>query len=341
MNQGEEVVVVGAGVSGLACARALADAGRKVRVLERARGVGGRCATRRVDGQPIDFGVAFLHGRDPAFLDALEAVPARRLPGWPAEIRGTGRPCQPEALAPGERRLAFAEGVSAFPKHLARGLDVRLEARLEGLEAGGETLRLLVDDGDPVEARTLVLALAAEQASDLLGTLAAPPPAVETARAVLDMARSEACLALLATYPEGAPAPSWHVSYPEDSRLIQLAAHDSSKRERPAFLAMVYQAHSRWSREHLDASGWAEAVLAEAGALFGAWAARPARVEEHRWRFARTGRSAELAAPLLLALPGGARLGIAGERFAPGGGVEAAWASGRMLARQILAVEER
>jgi predicted NAD/FAD-dependent oxidoreductase len=341
MGQGEEVVVVGAGVSGLACARALADAGRSVRVLERARGVGGRCATRRVDGQPIDFGVAFLHGRDAAFLDELDSVPARRLPGWPAEIHGTGRPCQPEAFSPGERRLAFAEGVSALPKHLARDLDVRLDARVEGLEVAGERLRLLLDDGEAAEARTLVLAIAAEQASDLLGTLPVAPPAVETARAILGMARSEACLALLATYPEGAPAPSWHVSYPEDSRLIQLAVHDSSKRERPAFLAMVYQAHPRWSRDHLDASGWAEAVLAEAGALFGTWAARPARVEEHRWRFARTGRSAELAAPLLLALPGGARLGIAGERFAPGGGVEAAWASGRMLARQILAAEER
>jgi len=340
MGGDDEVVVVGAGVSGLACARALAEAGRKVRVLERARGVGGRCATRRVDGQPIDFGVAFLHGRDPEFLAALEAVPARRLPGWPGDIHGTGRPCQPEAFAPGERRLAFAEGVAAFPKHMARGLDVRRGASVEGLEARGGALRLLLGGGEPVQARTLVLALAAEQAQDLLGTLVAPPPPVETARAILGMARSQACLALLATYPKGAPAPAWQVSYPEDSRVVQLAAHDSSKRERPAFVAMVYQAHPRWSRERLDATGWAEAVLAEAGALFGAWAARPARVEEHRWRFARTDRSAELAAPLLLALPGGARLGIAGDRFAPGGGVEAAWVSGRMLARRILAEED-
>src|SRR6266545_1716422 len=112
------VVVIGAGVSGLACANALSASGKRVVVLERARGVGGRRATRRVEGQPVDFGVAFLHGRDPEFLAALEAVPSSALPGWPRDIYGTGRPCQPEAFAPGERRLAFAEGATAFPKDL-------------------------------------------------------------------------------------------------------------------------------------------------------------------------------------------------------------------------------
>ncbi len=85
-------VVVGAGVAGLACAGALAAAGRAVVVLERARGVGGRCATRPLDGQPVDSGPAFLHGRDPGFLALLDAVPGARRPGWPAVLEGG---CQP------------------------------------------------------------------------------------------------------------------------------------------------------------------------------------------------------------------------------------------------------
>jgi phytoene dehydrogenase-like protein len=39
------VVVVGAGIAGIACARELAAAGVEVRVLERARVVGGRMAS--------------------------------------------------------------------------------------------------------------------------------------------------------------------------------------------------------------------------------------------------------------------------------------------------------
>ena len=57
------VVVVGAGVAGLACARELARRGLPVVVLERARGVGGRCATRHVDGRPVDFGTFYLHAK--------------------------------------------------------------------------------------------------------------------------------------------------------------------------------------------------------------------------------------------------------------------------------------
>jgi len=334
-REGSRVLVVGAGVSGLACAQALADAGRPVEVLERARGVGGRCATRRVEGHPVDFGVAFLHGRDPSFLAALEAVPATRIDGWPAAMLGAGRPCQPEAFAPGERRLAFAEGVSAFPKHLAAGLPVTLRANAVGVEPEGAALRVRLEGGGAAEAPLLVLALAAEQAHALLGTVPRSPP-VASARALLEQARSHACLVVIALYPPEAPRPAWHCCYPDDSRVLQLAVHDSAKRAAPAATALVLQAHPRWSREHLDDPAWPDLLLEEAGRVVGPWAAAPRHREPHSWRYARHDRSAELAAPVLLALPGGARLGLCGDRFAPGGGVEAAWRSGRALAHRIL-----
>src|SRR5512137_3067819 len=109
-----DVAVVGGGVSGLACARALVAGGRRPVVLERARGVGGRCATHRVEGQPVDIGVFFLHGRDPAFVAALRAVRGPRVEGWPREVRGAGRPCNSDAFAPGETRIAYEAGVTAF-----------------------------------------------------------------------------------------------------------------------------------------------------------------------------------------------------------------------------------
>jgi len=331
----QRVIVVGAGVAGLACARALADAGRPVELLERARGVGGRCATRRVEGRPVDFGVAFLHGRAPDFLAALAAVPATRLDGWPVAMLGAGRPCQPEAFTPGERRLAFAEGVSAFPKHLAAGLPLRLRANAVAVEPVGAGLRVRLEDG-AAEAPVVVLALAAEQAHALLGTVPGLPPPVASARAVLEQARSQACLALIAVYPPEAPRPAWHCCYPDGSSVLQLAVHDSAKRQAADRTILVLQAHPRWSREHLDDPTWPDALLEEAGRVVAPWAAAPGHREPHRWRHARNDRSAELTGPLLLALAGGAHLGLCGDRFAPGGGVEAAWRSGRALARRIL-----
>jgi hypothetical protein len=337
---GEPVLIVGAGVSGLACGRALAGAGRRVVVLERARGVGGRCATRRLEGQPLDHGVAFLHGRDPEFLAAVRAAPGGAIPDWPVGVSGSGRPCQPEAFAPGERRLALAAGVSAFPKHLAEGLDVRLETEAAGLEAASRAVRVRTAPGEALEAGTVVLALAAEQADALLAAMPGAPPAVASARALLRMSRSQPCLALLALYPDGAPPPPWQARYPEESSVLQLLSHDSSKRGPAARLAMVHQALPAWSRAHLEDPAWPEAMLAEAARLLGPWAANPVATHAHRWRYARSDRSAELAGPVLLSLPGGGRIGLCGERFAPGGGVEAAWRSGRMLAGRILAGEE-
>jgi hypothetical protein len=308
-------------------------------VLERARGVGGRCATRRLEGQPFDHGVAFLHGRDPGFLAALEEVPGRVLPGWPSLVKGGGRPCQPEAFAPGERRLALAEGVNAFPRHLAAGLEVRRETAVEALEPGPGTVTLRLAGGGAIEARTAVLALAAEQAARLLATVPPPAPEIAAARAVLDLAPSLPCLALSALYPPGAPAPPFHVLYPEGSAVLQLVAHDSAKRPAPAGTGLVLQAHPGWSRRHLDDPAWPQALLGEAARVLGPWAATPAATHAHCWRHARHDRSAELAAPMLPALPGGARLGLCGDLFAPGGGVEAAWRSGQAMAGRILAGE--
>jgi renalase len=338
----QRVIVVGAGVAGLACARALADAGRSVTVLERARGVGGRCATRRLDGQAFDFGVVFFHGRDPGFLAALDGVPATRLPGWPAVVQGAGRPCQPEAFAPGERRLAFREGVSAFPKHLARGLDVRTGVRVISFGLDGSRVRLDLEDDASFTAGTVVLALAAEQSLALLHASAEAAPVLSTARALLEMVRCQPCLALLAAYPHQDLEPlPWDVCYPAGSQVLQALVQDSAKRVSPQQRVMVYQAHPRWSHEHLGDDRWSDRVLDEAARILGPWAGDPCLLHPHRWLHARTDLGAELSAPVYLALPGGARLGLAGELFAPGGGVEAAWMSAQRLARRILAEENR
>jgi predicted NAD/FAD-dependent oxidoreductase len=338
---GTPVLVVGGGVSGLACAGALAAAGRSVRVLERARGVGGRCATRRLEGQPVDHGVAFLHGRDPAFLAELSRVPATPLPGWPAAVSGVGLPCQPEAFTPGEQRLAFAEGVVALPRHLAVGLDVRLGVEVTALEAGAIGPGLRTAGGDLLEGQDVVLALAAEQAARLLRTLEPAPTEIAAAVALLGFSRSQACLSLLALYPDDAPRPAWQVCYPESSRVLQLVVHDSAKRPAPARLALVLQGRPGWSRAHLDDPGWEAALLGEAARLLGPWAGHPAASHAHRWTFARSDRASELAGPMLVDLPGGGRLGLCGDRFARGGGVEGAWRSGRMMAERLLAAGGR
>jgi monoamine oxidase len=63
-----DVVVVGAGMAGLAAARTLAEAGRSVLVLEATKRVGGRILTERMGDAVVELGAEFVHGRPPELL---------------------------------------------------------------------------------------------------------------------------------------------------------------------------------------------------------------------------------------------------------------------------------
>jgi predicted NAD/FAD-dependent oxidoreductase len=54
-----DVAIIGAGIAGLCAALTLTQAGLKVVIVDKARGVGGRMATRRLGGAVIDHGAQF------------------------------------------------------------------------------------------------------------------------------------------------------------------------------------------------------------------------------------------------------------------------------------------
>src|SRR5690349_17545263 len=72
------VVIVGAGLAGLTCARELARKGIEVLVLEANDGVGGRVRTDRVDGFTLDRGFQVLFTAYPAVRRQLD-TPRLRL----------------------------------------------------------------------------------------------------------------------------------------------------------------------------------------------------------------------------------------------------------------------
>ena len=158
------VVVIGAGVAGLACARALQDAGVPVRVLERAAAPGGRLGGDVLDGRPVDLGAAYFTVADPGFAAVVSRWQDEGLAhpwtGPSFEVYGA-RPPSADAGAP--ERWAASGGLASLAVDLADGLDVTCGAAVKDLT---------VLDG------TVVLAMPAPQAA-LAAPAAAPLAAAQ------------------------------------------------------------------------------------------------------------------------------------------------------------------
>ncbi len=336
-----DVIIIGAGIAGLTLARQLQRRGLRPLVVERSRGIGGRCATRRIDGVPVDHGVAFLHGRtDPLCAELAGVAAATALPDWPIVREGDGSPCRPEAFSEHAWRLAFAEGVNRFPRHLAAGVDILLESTVVGLGASNsarEGWAVALASGETLHARGLALTIPAPSAVELLSRTTPLPGEIERILPLLSLVHMVPCLTVLARYGEHAPKPAWDVSLPRTSRAIHTVIHDSRKRAAGSPLTLVIQARPAFSRDHLrDApDAWSATLLAEAASLHGSWVNAPTVMQAHRWSYARVAAGSELSHPVAVKTDRGLPLGIAGDGFHPAGGVEGAYLSGLTLAQHL------
>jgi renalase len=295
-----DVVVVGAGIAGLACARALADGGARVRVVERGRVVGGRLASKRFDGRYADIGAAYLVADDPDFVALVSS--------W--ESRGLARPWTDTLRvypggedAAGPMRWAAAGGLRSLAADLADGLDVRLSAPLDSV---------------PEDADAVVLAMPGPQALRL-----GPPPLVAAAA---QAQRWRPVIAAVLTYP----ARDWadlRGAFVNEHPVLATVFDDGDRRGDGAPV-LVAHSTAELAARHLDDPEAAGPILAGAvGELLGLTTEPEVRV--HRWTYAQPEPSDDT-----FAVDG--RVWLCGDAFGRPR-VQTAWLSGRAVARQLLA----
>ncbi len=118
-----DILIVGAGMSGLLAATDLQASGFHSIVVDKGRGVGGRLASRRIGSATFDHGAQFITARTPRFAALLnEWQELGLVTEW---CRGTNT------------EHIYWRGIpsmTAIPKHLAKSLNVRLEMKMSALK---------------------------------------------------------------------------------------------------------------------------------------------------------------------------------------------------------------
>jgi renalase len=158
--QSSRVLIVGAGIAGIACANALRSAGIAARVVDRGRRAGGRMASRTINGRTVDLGAAYFTVEPGSPFDGVVADWVERglARPWTDTLAVAGADGIHDSRS-GPMRYAAATGLRGLVLDLARGLDVEQGVTVEHV-APGEA------DGKRYDA--VVLAMPDPQAGRLL-----------------------------------------------------------------------------------------------------------------------------------------------------------------------------
>lgn len=321
-----EVCVIGAGWSGLTAARRLKAAGRDVVVLEKARGPGGRCSTRRQDGFSFDHGAQYFTARSDAFAEAVGDWKAEGLVAtWHPRIKVFGSRPQQAGRSPDERLVALP-GMNGVLKRLAAGLDCQFGVRVERLarKDGGWVIGTAAS-GQQIQARYLLMTAPPQQAAALLSNSS------ELASVVAKVPMTP-CWALMLGFEQAVDA-DFDAAFDNEGPLSWLA-RNSSKPGRSAE-SWVLHASPAWSSRHLEdeAASVADKLIDAFGQRVPAARSLEPRVASaHRWRYALAPEPLKRAC----LSDAGAGLVVAGD-WCAGNRIEGAWTSGMAGAEEIIA----
>jgi predicted NAD/FAD-dependent oxidoreductase len=307
------VVVVGAGIAGVSCARELAARGVPVELRERSYVAGGRMASRTLGGRRVDLGASYFTCRTPDFQQVVDSWLERGLAHRWTDRFAVRNAAGWSRSSAGPVRYGAAGGLRGLVEDLTTGLDVAYRSEVADVGPGPTV------DGEP--ARAVVLAMPDPQVADLL----ADELTAEVA-AVRDRDFRPA-LALAAGWPRRAWRDVDGVFVGDDPVLSWVA--DDGRRRGDGAAVLVAHTTADFAEPHLDQPrAAAELVLAELLRVMEI-DTRPDWIYLQRWSLAHPVEPREQSHHL-----GDALVGLCGDGWGPPR-VETAWLSGRALGRAL------
>jgi predicted NAD/FAD-dependent oxidoreductase len=320
------VAIIGAGLSGLVCARTLQEAGFRVTVFEKSRGVGGRMATRRAEANlQFDHGAQYFTARDQRFLhDVASWIRSGLVAPWHGRIcvinRGAREPAKKS------ERFVSVPAMTAVCKHLASDLNVQLQTLVAPPSRDESTWRLRDERGKELGKFDFVAVSApAPQAAQLLQ--AAPDLADRAGRVLM-----HGCWAGMVAF-DSPLSVEFDAAFVRQSVLSWVARNNSKPGRNAGHEAWVLHASPTWTQQHID-SDPVDILPVLLGAFWeatGLDAPSPQWATAHRWRYALPDE------PLVDRCLFDVALGIgASGDWCAGPRVEGAYLSGLALAERFL-----
>ncbi len=285
------MLIVGAGLAGLAAAQDLKAAGQRVQVLDKARGISGRAATRTRGNMICDHGAQFFTARG----ERLEALCWSGLAdGWlQIWTRGFAQyqvqdqaGIWTDAPLEGFPRYAPYAGMNILGKVLGKGLEVRLETQISQVKRIGTVWELTDSAGNIFRDEQVIFNLPAPQLIALIKDVWDVSP--------LEPVQFDPCFALMVTLEQDLNVP-WKAAQLEHS-VLSWIARDHTKRPTQHLTdappVLVVHASGSWSKSWLerDLKDVQAEMLLALGDVLGDLEGKNLQVKEshiHRWRYAQ------------------------------------------------------
>ena len=327
-----EILIVGAGLCGLHAATRLQAAGRSVLVLEKSRGLGGRAATRRWNGLPVDHGAQFFTAKNPDFAAQVERwVEAGVCHEWTRgfHLFSDGKLHPPENF--NHPRYACRKGMASLGRALGDPLGdvVKRDSKVERLRVVDDRWHAILEDGRFVKSRSLLLTLPPAQSSALLAE-SAPTVAEEIAHHP-----SWPCLAVAACFLR-IELP-WQGIQARGDKVLNWIGNDSSKRPELHSNRTILMLHAAPGFSLANANApeeeIASALLHRASEMTSLDWTSPLETFVQRWRYALPASEESPSGPITH--HSHAPLVAAGD-WCAGGRIEGAWLAGRDATKCLL-----
>jgi len=345
MSKHHTVAIIGAGIAGLSCATALQNAGYKVTLFEKSRGVSGRVSTRVRENWQCDQGAQYFTARDPLFNTEIQRwLTANVAQLWEPELKVfDGKTFSPKLNENESNNLRYV----GYPRNhspakwLAESLNIITETTVTGIKKRATQWQLTSKEHgvNPETFDYVILSIPAPQAAVILNNSGSRLASLSGA------ALMRPCFALMVNFKQRI-----HCQFDGlfvNSGILSWAARDSSKPGRvkqPDNQTETWLLHasSHWSAANLDVSKdlVMQLMLAEFMRILEfdpnlaateLSEVKPDDYDLHRWLYA----DCENYLTDVYQFDAACNIGLCGD-WLNGGKVQGAWLSGYKLAQALI-----